>query len=56
MEINNFSQSASLIYQELAQKRAQLSNIDKKDIEKSTQESYDKVNMMEKFSGGNNEN
>ena len=47
MEINNFSQSSSLIYQELAQKRAELSNIDKKELEKSTQESYDKVNTSD---------
>ncbi|WP_072680575.1 putative metalloprotease CJM1_0395 family protein [Arcobacter sp. LA11] len=47
MEINNFSQSSSLIYQELAQKRAELSNIDKKELEKSTQESYDKVNISD---------
>lgn len=47
MEINSFSQSSSLIYQELAQKRAELSNIDKKELEKSTQESYDKVNISD---------
>ncbi len=47
MEINNFSQSASLIYQQIAQKRAELSNIDKKDLEKSTQESYDKVDISD---------
>lgn len=47
MEINNFSQSASLIYQQIAQKRVELSNIDKKDLEKSTQESYDKVNISD---------
>ncbi|MCP4969572.1 MAG: hypothetical protein GY932_03120 [Arcobacter sp.] len=45
MEINNFSQSSSLIYQELAQKRTELANLDKKDFEKSTQESYDKINL-----------
>lgn len=47
MEINNFSQSASLIYQQLAQKRSELSNIDKKELEISTQESYDKVNISD---------
>lgn len=47
MEINNFSQSASLIYQNLAQERAELSNIDKNDLKKSTQESYDKVNISD---------
>ncbi len=47
MEINNFSLSASSIYQELAQKRAELSNVDKKELEKSTQESYDKVNISD---------
>lgn len=47
MEVNNFSQSASLIYQNLAQERAELSNIDKNDLEKSTQESYDKVNISD---------
>lgn len=47
MEINNFSQSASLIYQNLAQERAELTNVDKKDLEKSTQESYDKVNISD---------
>ncbi len=47
MEINNFSQSSSIIYQELAQKRAELSNVDKKELEKSTQESYDKVNISD---------
>lgn len=47
MEINNFSQSASLIYQQIAQKRSELSNIDKQEIEKSTQESYDKVNISD---------
>lgn len=47
MEINNFSLSASSIYQELAQKRVELANVDKKDLEKSTQESYDKVNISD---------
>lgn len=47
MEINNFSQSSSLIYQQIAQKRAELSSLDKKDLEKSTQESYDKVNISD---------
>lgn len=44
MEINNFSQSASSIYMQLAQKRAELASADKKEIEKSTQETYDKLN------------
>lgn len=43
MEINNFSQSASSIYMQLAQKRAELSSADKKEFEKSSQENYDKV-------------
>lgn len=45
MEINNFSQTSSSIYMQLAQKRAQLANIDKKELEKSTQESYDQLNQ-----------
>ncbi len=44
MEINNFIQSASSIYIQLAQKKAELANIDKKELEKSTQESYDELN------------
>lgn len=40
MEINNL-QSQSSIYIQIAQKRAQLANIDKKELEKSTQDSYD---------------
>jgi len=47
MELNNFSQSPSLIYQQIAQKRSELANIDKKELEKSTQESYDKVNISD---------
>ncbi len=43
MEINNFYQSASSIYQELAKKRAELANIDKKELEKSADSSYDKI-------------
>lgn len=41
MEINNNLSSTSSIYMELAQKRAQLVNIDKKELSKSTQDSYD---------------
>ncbi len=44
MEINNFSLSASSIYMQIAQKRSELANIDKKELEKSTQESYDELN------------
>lgn len=47
MEINNFSQSSSLIYQQLAQKRAELASADKEELEKSTQDSYDKVNISD---------
>lgn len=43
MEINNFYQSASSIYQDLAQKRSELANIDKKELEKSAESSYDKL-------------
>ena len=50
MEINSYSQSASSIYQELAQKRSQIANIEKKDVEKSTADDYDKSNASnEKF-------
>lgn len=45
MEINNFYQSASSIYTQIAQKRAELSSADKKEIEKPTQESYDQLNQ-----------
>ncbi|QKF82096.1 putative metalloprotease CJM1_0395 family protein [Halarcobacter ebronensis] len=38
------SVSRSNIYMQLAQKRADLANIDKKEQEKNTQESYDKTN------------
>ena len=44
MEINNFSLSASSIYMQIAQKRSELASIDKKELEKSTQESYDELN------------
>lgn len=47
MEINNFYQSASSIYQELAQKRSELSSIDKKELEKSTQEKTDITNGID---------
>eukprot|EP00824_Muranothrix_gubernata_P005452 TRINITY_DN17039_c0_g1_i1.p2 TRINITY_DN17039_c0_g1~~TRINITY_DN17039_c0_g1_i1.p2 ORF type:complete len:169 (-),score=10.79 TRINITY_DN17039_c0_g1_i1:295-801(-) len=41
MEVSDITKSTSSLYMELAQKRAQLSNIDKKEQEKSTQDSYD---------------
>lgn len=44
MEINNNLSSSSSIYMQLAQKRAQLSSIDRQEISKSTQDSYDKLN------------
>lgn len=47
MELNNIYQSASSLYQELAQKRSELANIDKKDLEKSTQEKSDTVNGVD---------
>ncbi len=50
MQINSYSQSASSIYQELAQKKAELSNIDKKEFEKNTSNNYDKTSTLnEKF-------
>ncbi|RXK07809.1 putative metalloprotease CJM1_0395 family protein [Halarcobacter bivalviorum] len=50
MEINSYSQSSSSIYQQLAQKRAELSNIDKKELEKTASDNYDKTNASnEKF-------
>lgn len=44
MEINNFSQSASSIYMQIAQKRAELASVDKEALEKQTQDSYDELN------------
>lgn len=50
MEINSYGQSPSTIYQQLAQKRTELANIDKKEIEKSEADNYDKTNPSnEKF-------
>ena len=46
MELNN-NLSQSSIYMQIAQKRAELANIDKKELEKSTQESYDKLNSTD---------
>ncbi|XPV53934.1 MAG: hypothetical protein ACNI3H_02585 [Halarcobacter ebronensis] len=37
MELNSYSQSASSIYQQLAQKRSELANIDKKELKKLLQ-------------------
>ena len=47
MEINNFSQSSSLIYEQIAKQKTELSNLDKTDLNKSTQDSYDKVNVSD---------
>ncbi|QDF29078.1 putative metalloprotease CJM1_0395 family protein [Halarcobacter anaerophilus] len=44
MEALNITQSSSSIYMQLAQKRAELNSVDKKELEKSTQDSYDKLN------------
>jgi len=44
MEALSSTQSASSIYMQLAQKRAQLDNIDKENLEKLTQDSYDQTN------------
>lgn len=41
------STSTSTIYAQLAQKRAELSSLDKKDIEKSASESYDKTSLAD---------
>ncbi|RXJ78873.1 hypothetical protein CRV03_02250 [Arcobacter sp. F155] len=50
MELNSYSQSASSIYQQLAQKRSELANIDKKEVEKAASDDYDKTNASnEKF-------
>lgn len=50
MELNSYGQSPSTIYQQLAQKRTELANIDKKEIEKSEADNYDKTNPSnEKF-------
>ncbi len=45
MEINQQTQTISSIYTQLAQKRAELDNIDKKDEDKSSYERYDKVDI-----------
>ncbi len=44
MELSSYSQSSSSIYQELAQKRTELANIEKRDIEKAPADDYDKTN------------
>lgn len=43
MELNNSFLSSSTIYQQLALKRSELANIDKKEIEKSAESSYDEI-------------
>ncbi len=45
MEINQQTQTISSIYTQLAQKRAELDNVDKKDEDKSSYERYDKVDI-----------
>jgi len=49
MEVLNTAQSASSIYMQLAQKRAELASIEKKDVEKSTLDSYDKTSSSSKY-------
>ena len=50
MEVNAYAQSRTSIYLELAQKRSELVNIDKKELEKSVSDDYDKTNTSnEKF-------
>ncbi|WP_320034058.1 putative metalloprotease CJM1_0395 family protein [Halarcobacter sp.] len=49
MEALNTTQSASSIYMQLAQKRAELASVDKKELEKSTQDSYDKTASSSKY-------
>ncbi|WP_321315730.1 putative metalloprotease CJM1_0395 family protein [Halarcobacter sp.] len=49
MEVLNTTQSASSIYMQLAQKRAELASIEKKDVEKSTLDSYDKTSSSSKY-------
>lgn len=46
MELSSYSQSSSSIYQELAQKRTELANIEKRDIEKAPADDYDKTNPI----------
>lgn len=48
MEIQNDYLSASTIYSELALKRSELANIDKKELEKSTFEKSDSTNPISK--------
>ena len=48
MELSNNYQSASIIYQELSQKKGELANLDKKELEKSTFEKTDTVVLGEK--------
>lgn len=47
MEVSGQLQSTSSIYQELAQKKSQLANIDKREIEKSTDDNYDKISSFD---------
>ena len=49
MEIQNDYLSASTIYSELALKRSELANIDKKELEKSTFEKSDSTNPISKY-------
>lgn len=46
MESFNVSQSSSSIYMQIAQKRAELASIDKEELQKSTQESYDNTSAI----------
>lgn len=48
MEINNTYQSTSSLYQQIALKKGELANIDKKELEKSAFEKNDTVNISEK--------
>lgn len=43
MEISNSFLSSSTIYQQLAQKRSELASVDKKELEKSAESSYDEI-------------
>ena len=43
------SQSVSTLYAQLAQKQAQLANIDKEDMQKSTADAYDKTSSLSKY-------
>lgn len=44
MEINNFYQSSSSIYMQLAQKKVELADVEKEKTEKSTQDTYNETN------------